>query len=41
MGNVEIKHCPTEGMFRDYMTKPLQGEKLREFRRMILGIKDD
>ena len=41
MGNVEIKHCPTEGMFGDYMTKPLQGEKFREFRRMILGMQND
>jgi len=38
MGNVEIRHCPTEGMFGYCMTKPLQGEKFREFRNMILGM---
>ena len=41
LSNVEIRHCPTDNMFGDYMTKPLQGEKFREFRRMILGMQDD
>jgi len=31
MGNVEIRHCPTEGMFRDYMTKPLKEKKFRKY----------
>jgi len=25
--NVEIRYCPTENMFGEYMRKPLQGEK--------------
>ena len=36
--NMEITHCPTEGMFGGYMTKPLQGEKFRESKKMILGM---
>eukprot|EP00980_Cylindrotheca_fusiformis_P000185 scaffold33_cov78-Cylindrotheca_fusiformis.AAC.1 len=36
-GNVMVKYCPTDEMVGDYMTKPLQGSKFREFRRMILG----
>ena len=27
-GNVEIEHCPTDGMVSDFMTKPLQGSNL-------------
>eukprot|EP00980_Cylindrotheca_fusiformis_P013423 scaffold3434_cov70-Cylindrotheca_fusiformis.AAC.1 len=38
-GNVVVKHCPTDEMVGDYMTKPLQGSKFREFRRKILGEK--
>ncbi len=36
--NVIIMHCPTGAMIGDFMTKPLQGEKFREFRKAILGI---
>ena len=39
-GNVSIEYCPTEDMIADFMTKPLQGEKFREFRRAILGEQD-
>ena len=35
--NIEIKHCKTESMIGDYMTKPIQGQKFREFRESILG----
>ncbi len=41
LGNVEIGHCNTDNMFGDYMTKPLQGEKFREFRRIILEMEGD
>jgi len=41
LGNMEIRHCPTDNMIGDYMTKPSQGEKVREFRRMILGMEGD
>jgi Reverse transcriptase (RNA-dependent DNA polymerase). len=39
-GELNIKHCGTDDMVADYFTKPLQGEKFRRFRDLILGIKD-
>ena len=36
-GNLKIEYCPTENMIGDYMTKPLQGEKFRKFRKSIMG----
>ena len=39
-GNVMIEYCGTEKMVADFMTKPLQGEKFKEFRKMILGEQD-
>ena len=39
-GNVSIEYCPTDQMIADFMTKPLQGEKFREFRGAILGEQD-
>ena len=36
-GNMSIEYCPTDMMWADYMTKPLQGEKFRKFRDDILG----
>lgn len=37
-GNVQIEHCPTDVMEGDFMTKPTQGRKFREFRKGILGM---
>ena len=37
-GNLSIEYCPTDIMWADFMTKPLQGEKFRKFRDEILGI---
>lgn len=37
-GNVIIEHCPTASMTGDFMTKPLQGEKFRQFRKEIMGL---
>jgi hypothetical protein len=39
-GELRIEHCGTDDMVADYFTKPLQGEKFRQFRDLILGIKD-
>ena len=39
-GNVKIEYCPTDDMIADFMTKPLQGEKFRKFRDLILGEQD-
>ena len=38
-GNVTIQYCPTDDMWGDYMTKPLQGVKFKKFRDDILGLK--
>ena len=37
-GNLSIEYCPTDVMWADFMTKPLQGETFRKFRDKILGI---
>jgi hypothetical protein len=36
-GNVQIEYCPTDDMIGDFMTKPLQGDKFRKFKRAIMG----
>ena len=37
-GELEIKHCSTDDMVADFLTKPLQGKKFVKFRAMILGL---
>ena len=37
-GNVDIEHFLTDGMLADFITKPLQGSKLQEFKIYILGM---
>ena len=39
-GNVSIQYCPTDEMIGDYMSKPLQGEKCRKFRKDILNLRE-
>lgn len=39
-GNIQIKYCPTDAMTADFMSKPLQGEKFRMFRKEILNLPD-
>ena len=36
-GNAVIEYCGTDDMVADFMTKPLQGEKFKKFRKVILG----
>ena len=36
-GNFSVEYCHTDKMVGDYMSKPLQGAKFREFRRAIMG----
>ena len=36
-GNVMVQYCPTDKMIADYMTKPLQGSKFKEFAAKIMG----
>ena len=33
-----VKHCPTEKMIADYLTKPIQGSQFKRLRDMIMGI---
>ena len=35
---VNIEYCPTENMIAEYMSKPLQEKKLKEFRKQILNM---
>ena len=36
-GNVSVRHCPTDEMIGDFMTKGLQGIKFAKFRKAIMG----
>lgn len=36
-GNLSIEYCPTDLMWGDFFTKPLQGAKFKLFRKWILG----
>ena len=36
-GNLLVKYCPTEEMWGDFHSKPLQGEKFRHFQKEIMG----
>jgi hypothetical protein len=35
--SILVRHCPTEAMLADYLTKPLQGNLFRKFRSVLLG----
>ncbi len=35
--NLKVDYCPTDVMLADFMSKPLQGEKFRQFERDIMG----
>ena len=37
-GELKIEYLPTDVMAGDFMTKPLQREKFRKFRKLILGM---
>ena len=37
-GKVNIQYCPTEHMVADFFTKPLQGSKFYEFRKIIMNL---
>ena len=37
-GKLDVAHSPTEEMIGDFMTKPLQGSKFKEFRISLLGM---
>ena len=35
---VQVKHCPTDEMIGNYMTKPLVGSKFKRFRDLIMNL---
>ena len=37
-GLMSIEYCPTDEMVADFMSKPLQGEKFRKFRKEIMNL---
>ena len=39
-GELWVEYCPTDKMIADYFTKPLQGTKFKEFRRIIMNLKE-
>ena len=39
-GEMQVVYCPTEDMVGDFFTKPLQGQKFVDFRKLILGLPD-
>ena len=39
-GELAVEFCPTDDMIADYLTKPLQGEKFRRFRKSIMNLRD-
>ena len=36
-GKISVRHCPTDKMLADYMSKPLQGKLFISFRNMLMG----
>ena len=36
-GNISVRHCPTEKMLADFMSKPLQGKPFITFRKVLMG----
>ena len=36
-GEMKIKYCPTDKMVADILTKPLQGEQLKDLAMKLLG----
>ena len=40
-GEIDVKFCPTEEMWADVLTKPLQGQKFREMRAFLQNCATD
>ena len=36
-GELTIEYCPTDEMVADFFTKPLQGQKFMDFRKLIMN----
>ena len=37
---IRTEHCPTDDMYGDYFSKPLQGSLFYKFRNKIMNMKD-
>ena len=37
-GELKIEYCPTDDMVADFFTKPLQGKKFLQFRKIIMNL---
>jgi hypothetical protein len=40
-GEIDVKFCPTDGMWADVLTKPLQGQKFRDMRAFLQNFPRD
>ena len=40
-GEIDVKFCPTDGMWADVLTKPLQGQKFRDMRAFLQNCSRD
>ena len=39
-GELKIEYCPTDDMVAGFFTKPLQGKKFIQFRKIIMNLKE-
>ena len=39
-GNLAVKFCPTDDVIADFMSKPVQGDKFKKFRKEIMNLKN-
>ena len=39
-GDLHIEYCPTDNMVADFFSKPLQGKKFLQFRKLIMNLQD-
>ena len=39
-GELKVEYCPTDDMVANFFTKPLQGKKFLQFRKIIMNLKE-
>ena len=39
-GEVAVQYCPTDEMISDFFTKPLQGSKFYQFRKVVMDLQE-